>query len=477
MIIAVDVGTSSLKIGLVDLKGRVLRSYVHEIPLHIENLTAEHDLEFIWKAIKNGIRIVSKGYEGRIEAIALSTYLHGLGVLDKDFSIVVNVMTHLDRRCHSEQGFIEKVGYEIYSRTGCPPIFVFPLCKARWLRKIGMLKTGHRITFVKDYIAYKLSGIHAVDHGVASGTGFLNIHELKWDPKALEIAELDESMLPILYEGSKVFEYVTVKDLGLEKVAVVLSSFDGALQNIGYSIYEDKAVLNLGSTAVVRTLLTECIMDKSSEMRFFTYYAAEGYRVIGGASNNGMMAIDWLRNLLKVEELELHSEAVCREGIYVLPFIAGERYPFRDPNLTLTMIGLRLGHGRAHIFRGLVEGIGFTVKYILKAMDENGVGISSLHCAGGGCSNTLLIQILANIFCKPIALHKDPRNAVILGAIATALKALGYIKSVREASLESSLIETYIYPSAQLCREYDMCFKKFLDLVKMARERLPKVIY
>lgn len=475
MIIAVDIGTSSLKVGLVDPSGRIVKSYVQDIPLNMpQSFAAEHSLEFIWGKVREGIEKVSRGYESKVEAVALSSYLHGLGVLDKNFNVVVNIMTHLDKRCFPEQELIEKHGYELYARTGCPPLFVFPLCKARWLRKAGMLRREHRVTFVKDYVTYRLSGLHAIDYGVASGTGLLNIHELKWDSKALEIAELDESMLPELYEGSIILDYITMSDLGLEKVALVLGSFDGALQNIGYSVYENEAVINLGSTAVIRLLSTKYAVDMNPEMRFFTYYAAEGYRAIGGASNNGMIVIDWLKNLLGTGELEVIDRAVCKDGVFVLPFLAGERYPFRDPNLTLTVTGLRLEHRREHVFRGSIEGIGFTLKYILKALEENNVTIGSLHCAGGGCQNRALVQILANVLCKPIAIHRDPRNAVVLGATATALKALGYLKTIREATLEASLVESYVYPSTELCEDYVNCFEKFLHLVKTVKKNFPR---
>ncbi|MEM2851683.1 MAG: FGGY family carbohydrate kinase [Ignisphaera sp.] len=467
MIIAIDVGTSSTKVGLVDERGRIVESYIYSIPLSTStDLAAEHRLEAIWSAIWESIAMVSRLYRNRIEAVSLSTYLHGLGILDRGYNTVVDIMTHLDRRCYAEQKFIEEYGYELYSRTGCPPIFVFPLCKILWLRRTELLKPFHRLTFVKDYIVYRLSRYHVVDLGVASGTGLFNIHQLKWDSKALEIAGIDESMLPELHEGARIFDYISIGELGLEKVALILGGFDGALQNIGYGVYGERAVLNLGSTAVIRMLTPAPVIDRNPEMRFFTYYAADGYRVVGGASNNGMIAIEWMKSLTGVDKLILCEDVVCKDGVFVLPFIAGERYPFRDPNLTLTATGLRLEHKRDHLFRGLIEGIGFTIKYILTALEENGVDIKYLHCGGGGCNEPTLVRIFTDILCKPIAMHRDPRNATVLGATIVALKALGYIKSLVDAKLESSSIQFYTHPSGELCNVYSTCYRVFISLVK-----------
>ncbi len=468
MIIAIDIGTSGIKTALVDEQGNIIESYVQGISLSIPTaLAAEHTLESIWNIVRDGIEAISKRYRNKIEAISLSTYLHGLGVLDSSYNIVVNVMTHLDRRCYAEQKIIEEYGYELYARTGCPPLFVFPLCKTLWLKKRNLLKSFHRLTFVKDYIVYRLSGYHSIDLGVASGTGFLNIHNLKWDSKALEIAGIDESMLPELHEGTKIFDYISIKGLDLEKIALVLGSFDGALQNIGYSVYGERAVLNLGSTAVVRTLVPYPVIDRSQEMRFFTYYAADGYRAIGGASNNGMTAINWMKSIVGVDRLTVYEGVMCSDGVFVLPFIAGERYPFRDPNLTLTATGLRLEHGQNHLFKGLIEGIGLTIRYIVMALEENGVNIGYLHCGGGGCSDSSIVKFFADILCRPIAIHRDPKNATTLGAVVVALKALGYIESLVNVKLNSADIQSYIYPSNELCDIYGLCLKKFLQLVKV----------
>lgn len=471
MIVSVDVGTSSVKIGLVSNDVKILRSYVSEVPLITETaLAAEHDLKLLWDLTLRGIREVVRGYEGSVEAVSLSTYLHGLAILDSEFNVVSNVMTHLDRRPSNMQKFLEEHGSELYKRTGCPPIFVFPTCKALWLRTQGILKSSLKLCFVKDYITYKLAGRHVVDYGVASGTGFLNINNLKWDSLALEISQVSEGMLPELYEGAKVYDYINLRDVGInDKVALVLGSFDGALQNIGYGAFGSEAVLNLGSTAVIRTLLHELVLDKSPEARFFTYYAADGYRAIGGASNNGMVVIEWLKKLLNIESLPLTKNIACKEGVYALPYLIGERYPFRDPNLALTLLGLHLEHGSDYVIRSVIEGIALTVKTILLALEENGIKIDKVHCAGGGCSNIELVETFSNVLCKPIAIHLSPRDAVVLGASGTALRALGYVKSLDHLRDKSNEQPTNMYPTLEKCFTYDYCLKTFSKLVKNAR--------
>lgn len=471
MFLSIDIGTSSVKAGLVDLNGYIVKTHVHDVPSRDQ--AVEHNIEYVWKVVVETIKNVSKGYENKIEALVFGSY-YAVGVLNKDYNVVANAITHLDRTRVAGLEDLEKEGYEFYKRTGSPPLFMLAPCRTKYLKERGFLSSGCKLTFVKDYVIHKLTGIHAIDYGLASVTGLMNIHDLTWDSKALEVAELDESMLPTLYEGSEVLEYVTLSNIGLEKVAIVPGSFDGALQALSYGIYgkEGHALLGLGSTAIIRYPTREPILDKNSEMRFSLYYGVEGYRLAGGASNNGMTAINWLKALFKAGELEAAEKLACMDGIYILPFIAGERFPFRDLGLKLTITGLRLEHSRNYIFRGLLEGIGFVLKYMLNALEENGVNVEYLHGAGGGFEDPLVTKVISDVLCKPIVIHAYPRYSTILGGAIAALKALSYIGSVVEAKLEPSIIKSHIHPSKEACEDYRKCFDKFLTLVGIARKYL-----
>jgi gluconokinase len=472
VIIGVDVGTSSVKVALVSGSGAVVR----EVTVGLDLLTAEggaaeHSPRQIYSAVVEGIKAVVKGFESEVEAISLSNYLHGVASLDLSMNPLTNILTHLDTRAGAFQYKLLDVGRELYERTGCPPIFVYPLTKILWLREGRGFKDFKRVTFVKDYIIYRLSGVWVLDYGVASGTGLMNIHSLKWDDLALSVAGIDESALPELVEGSRVVEYIDIPELGLNKVALVPGSFDGALQNIGYSIYGEDAALNLGSTAVVRVLRRDVVVDRSPEMRFFCYYAADGYRAIGAASNNGMTFLEWVRrNIAGGVDWRRICEDVknvkpCSDGVIVLPFIGGERFPYRDPYIRLTVLGVGVSHDLRHVLRASMEGVAFVLKAIVNALEENGVKISMLHCSGGGCSIGELVKIVSEATCKSVALYDESvaRMASTLGAVAVALRALGHYSSIDTVKFEHVKGRRLgvIEPELSMCEAYNSCFKRF----------------
>lgn len=478
MIVSVDIGTSSVKVSLISLEGNVVRWASHPVETMSPELgAAEHDLEALYQALLKGVKSVVEGYESRVEAITFSCYLHGVAILDRERKPLTRVITHLDTRAGKYQSTVESYGNELYRRTGCPPIFVYPLVKLPWLREKLRLNEKYYLTFVKDYLIYRLTGLTILDYGTASGTGLMNVHSLKWDDLALNVAGVDESMLPQLTEGASVVEYVSIPELGLRNVALVPGSFDGALQNIGYSVYGEEAALNLGSTAVIRTLSKEVVIDRDLRMRFFCYYAADGYRAIGAASNNGMSSLEWIRgNLLgdvswnTVEE-EVSKIKPCSDGVVVLPFIGGERFPYRNPYLRLTIVGPSVSHSRAHIARASFEGVAFILKAILDALEENSVIIKTLHCGGGGCGVSSLVRIVADTCCKPVVTYREDvaRLTSSIGAAAVAIRALKYSTGIDNVKFEfvSKSKLGAVEPEESACVTYRRCYEKFSRVLSL----------
>ncbi|HIE56520.1 MAG TPA: hypothetical protein EYP90_15350 [Chromatiaceae bacterium] len=247
-------------------------------------------------------------------------------------------------------------------------------------------------------------------------------------------------------------------------------------------MYETEAAINLGSTAVLRVLLPKAVLDRDARMRFFAYYAADGFWAVGGASNNGSTAVDWAaRVLFRLEnvlgrELGEHASSLiarsaekvppCSGGVYVLPFVAGERFPFRDPWLRFTVLGMSLDHDHRHVARALFEGISFVVKAMNEALRENGVEVAKAHCGGGGCQNPLMVRVLANVLCTPVVVYggEVARAATALGAAVTLMRALGHVPSITKAELRAVRegVVGVVEPDRDLCNAYSECYSRFV---------------
>ncbi len=486
LFISVDLGTTSIKTFLLRSDGSICRSHVEDINTIIDPSIrgVEQSLGEVRLKFFNSLKHVVRGYEGAVSGITFSSYGYSMVCLNRDFQPTSNVMTYIDGRAVEEQEHLERYGIELYRRTGCPPLYIYPIARLLWLKTRGKLGSIARISFVKDYIAYLLSKSWYVDLGIASTTGLLNTYRLAWDDMALNIVGIDEKSLPELIDGSKTLEYVTVPELKLEKIPMSLGSMDGLLQNLAYSLYRGEAAMNLGSSAAIRLVTKEVVIDRSERMRLYHYYLADNYRVTGAIFNNGMSALEWFRGLIgsdwnSITE-SVREGASCAEGIYVLPFALGEALPFRDPYMRFSILGLTLGNDVGSLFRAAFEGLGHLFKEAVEALRDNGIEVTEVHCGGGGCLVKKAVEIISNVMCKPVVVYREDvsRGASALGALVTLLRALNYVGDLSEVRFESvdKLKSEVIKPSQNLCRTYDECRSKYLEVVEALSELYRKLL-
>lgn len=484
-ILTVDIGTTNVKAAIVDEQGRVTRVASREVPLlSPEPGAAEHSPLAILGAVSETSNIVSRN--STVDAVALSCYQHGLLVVDKEFRPLTNVITHMDWRSTPYVSEIESraEALELYRRTGCPPLFVYALPKIIWLKSVKRdVSSGNsRFLLLKDFIIAKAVGEPFIDYGNASGSQLFNIHSLKWDDLALELASISEEQLAEPVEGARVLcelkgkgaKFFGVKD----GTPLVPGTFDGAAQNFGYLLEKtDEGVLNLGTTAVVRLLSGETVLDLQN-MRTFCYYAASGRWAFGGSTNNGGSVLKWLRDSLgnlEVSAAELLNvnpyELLCKEaenappgsnGLLFIPFMAGERFPFRDPYSRGVLIGLRYDHRKSHLIRAFLEGVAFTVKALVEAIDRLGFKLVRLYGSGGGMKSRLWAEIIANATGIPIIRVKEGEHASNRGLAALAFTALGSVRDFHELNWSLEAVDT-VEPEPGLVRAYDEAYSRFLE--------------
>lgn len=484
-ILAVDIGTTNVKASVVDERGRVLRVVLRELRLLSPTPgSAEHSPAELLSSVHYACKEAAKG--ASVEAVALSCYQHGLLAVDRDLKPLTNILTHMD--CRSAP-YVQRVEqecdpFELYGRTGCPPLFVYALPKILWLKHEcpHIAAQASYYLLVKDYIIAKTTGAPYIDYGNASGSQLFNINSLKWDDLALRLVEIDESQLAEPVEGARVLCELNREGaelFGIEAgTPLVPGTFDGAAQNFGLGVTGGaEAALNLGTTAVVRMHSRAPMLD-SGAMRLFCYYAACGYWAFGGSTNNGGSVLRWLRDTLgwpEVAAAELLGEdpydILCAEAetvppgssdLLFLPFMAGERFPFRDPYLRGALLGLRYDHRKGHIIRAFMEGVAMTIRAIVEALTEVGCKPCRLVGGGGGLKSKLWASIVSNVTHLPVVRTVGGEHASNRGVAALALVALGAIDSP-DKMIEMREVMDVIEPSEGLVDVYDALYRKFVE--------------
>ncbi|MGC9085880.1 MAG: gluconokinase [Thermoproteota archaeon] len=499
LVLTIDVGSTNMKGLVINTEGKVVDRQVREITLYLEDMFAGHEPRELLESFTFMLKYFGKKFGKDIEAISTTTYNHSMLLVNHKGEPLTKVITHHDRRAAEvEQELLKKIDpYELYKETGAPPIFVFMPYKLYWFMKKEpqTFQEARYFLFCKDYLLWKSGLIREpyIDLATASGGGVVNLKKLKYSEKVLDLLGVDESKFPKLHEGGKSFDFVPPKvaeEYGFNSnTKIVLATFDGAAQNFGLGLTEKGTVLNIGTTGVIRKLSKQVVLDKSLEMRFFTYYAANGLYAVGGASNSSGDCLRWFRdNFGQVEtiagniigkeaysifDLEAEKVPAGSEGLIFLPFLTGERFPYRDPNLVGAFFGISRSCKKAHFIRSIMEGVGYVIRAIGEALLENSVSLDEVYFVGGGSKSKLWAQILADILNTQINVVVGGEDATNYGAAALAFNALGLIK-IEEFSSRWVKIKEKVAPIAKNRTVYEENYAMFAELVKLMKNTKKK---
>lgn len=456
--VGMDIGTTSTKAVLYDLKGNVIAYDNNLYPLYRDAKgMAEEDPEEILQAVILGLKNVLKSADlttGKLHGVSFSSANQSLIALDENHNPLTRVITWADTRATSYADELKEsgVGSSIFSRTGTPIHPMSLLCKLLWLKNevSNVYDNAKYYCGIKEYVFYRLLGTWKMDISVASGTGIFNILELDWDKEALELTGVSVDQLPKIvdaYEQTTGMLPELAKEIGYPvETPFIQGAFDGALSNLGVgALKEDEVAITIGTSGAVRVITDHPVIDP--KQRVFCYALTKDKWVIGGPVNNGGVVFRWARDnlfdsekntakLLQQDTYELLTNIAKKVpagagGLVFLPFLGGERAPLWDANARGTFFGLTQLHTRAHMVKAVLEGIVYNLYTVLLALEEV-VGKPSVITATGGFSRSQLCrEILADVFETPI---KTPNNfeSSCLGAAIVGMKSLGLVNDLDE---------------------------------------------
>jgi len=495
-ILTVDIGTTNVKAAIFDEQGKTLSLARTEVAIYspVPGSAIQHLDELYEATIRSAKNAVKMAHVGKVDAIAFSAQMHGLGAIDDKGGELLPLITYLDTRPAIA---VEKLGemvdsYRLYENTGCPPLFIYPLTKFIWLSLTmpNIIEKARWFVSAKDYVTYKILGEPYIDKSVISGSQLLDIHKLTWSDLALSLIGVDESKLPHLCNGEEILQTSPkhfTESLGLSEGApIVLGASDGALHSVGLGAIERSLLaLNIGTSGAIRSVSEWPLIDKSNDMRFFCYYLGYGLRLLGGAINNAGIGLRWFRDefghfeaamakLLNEDPYNLLTKQAenvkaTAEKLLILPFFSGERFPVRDPYAKCVIFGLTLRHRKAHVIRALMESCIYTLKWIYDAMLENEIKGKTIRTGGGGAKSLLWRQIQADVFGLPIE-KTSVEEVSLLGAAMMGLVAIGVYNSLREAAESMIEIVDEQHPNMENHNEYEKAYHLFKKLYSVAKD-------
>jgi gluconokinase len=478
--LGVDIGTTSVKAVAFSAAGEVVgREQEHYPMLHPAPDRSELDPDVVARAVSGCINSVVAAARPSLPAmISFSSAMHSFLAVDAAGKPLTTCMIWADNRAAGIAGQLRETsqGMEFYRTTGVPVHAMTPLCKLVWLRQNepAIFQDAFRFIGIKEYIFQHLFGEIAVDTAVASATGLMNIRTLQWDAGILRYLSVDASRLSPLVSPGHTIRYDAAKAgpsfaLSLPAgVPVVIGASDGASANLSTGAVGPHSMsVTIGTSGAARMVIEGAETDE--DMRTFCYHVKNNCYIVGGASNNGAIVLQWLKeDLLQTDEdyAQLFSLAsgvgAGSEDLLFIPYILGERAPIWNSAARGVFFGLGIGHTKAHLVRAALEGVVYNVYSIGKILVEKKQP-RELHASGGFVRSPLWLQILADVFnLKVLVFGEDESSA--LGAVVIGMEALGGVRAAPRKPLA-------VYePDAARHAVYMKGFEKFGRIYQLIRK-------
>lgn len=474
--IGVDLGTSAVKLLLMDEKGNIKNIVSKEYPLSFpKSGWSEQNPEDWYEKSVEGIKELVDGFEKeQVAGISFGGQMHGLVTLDEKDQVIRPAILWNDSRSTKETDYFnEVIGKETLSKYTANIAFTgFTAPKILWMKenepeKFAKIK---KIMLPKDYLAYRLSGAFCSDYSDASGMLLLDVEHKCWSKEMMELCGITEEQLPTLYESYDVvgtLKEEVAKELGLPvTVKVIAGAGDNAAAAIGTgTVGEGNCNISLGTSGTIFISSKQFKVDPHNALHSFAH--ADGhYHLMGCMLSAASCNKWWMEEILKTTDFDKEQEEIVTLGenqVFYLPYLMGERSPHNDPKARATFIGMTMDTTREEMTQAVLEGVIFALRDSLEVARSLGIKIERTKICGGGAKSLLWKKMVANILNLKVEVIESEQGPALGGAILAAV-GCGEYEDVESAVRQFVTVVETIEPEQELVEKYEERYQKFKQI-------------
>lgn len=496
-LIGIDIGTSATKTVLFDENCQVVRSSSQEYPLYQpQNGWAEQEpLDWygaVLKTVKDVVR-TSGVPAADIKGIGLSGQMHGLVMLNEKNEVIRPAIIWCDQRTGKEcEEITRRVGKErLIEITANPALTGFTASKILWVRnhEAENYRACRHILLPKDYVRFRMTGDYATEVSDASGMQLLDVPNRCWSQEILEKLEIDEALLPKVYESPEVTGHITAEfaeRTGLTVDTVVVGGAgDNAAAAVGTGIVEDgRAFTTIGTSGVVFAHTSAPRIDPQGRVHTFCCAVPGCWHVMGVTQAAGL-SLKWFRDnlaekykdeavLKKVDAYDLINEDVAKVSIgshrlLYLPYLMGERTPHLNPECRGVFFGLSAIHTKADMLRAVMEGVSYSLADCFGILKEMHVDVNEMMACGGGGKSRIWRQMLADMYNCEVKTIKAQEGPALGVAILAGVGA-GIFRDVPSACRQFIEQDTWCQPEPAAHAYYEKGHRLYQKLYVQLKE-------
>ncbi len=488
--IGIDLGTSAVKLLLMDGEGKILNVLSREYPLSFPHPGwSEQDPDDWIRETWTGIRELISGFDAsQIGGIGAGGQMHGLVVLDENDQVIRPAILWNDGRTADEVDFLnDEIGKEKLSAMTANIAFAgFTAPKLLWMKKNEPENFARirKIMLPKDYVNYRLSGVHCTDYSDASGMLLLDVKNKCWSEEMLSLCGLTKAQMPQLFESYEPVGTIlpsVASVLGLpQNVVIAAGAGDNAAAAIGTgTVGEGGCNISVGTSGTIFISSEHFGVDKNNALHSFAH-ADGNYHLMGVVLSAASCNKWWMEEILKTGDFSGEQKAITpdklgRNHVFFLPYLMGERSPINDTNARGTFIGLTMDNTRADMTLAVLEGVAFAIRDSLEIARSLGNTITSSRICGGGAKSPLWRKIFANVCnlnIESIAAEEGPGY----GGAMLAMVACGEypnVKTIAEKFVQVTAVEK---PDPSLVALYEDRYQRFKAIYPSVKKLFPMLI-
>jgi xylulokinase len=428
-LVGIDVGTSSAKgIAIDPDTGQVLATAEREYPVSSPHAGWMEQQPEEWLSATQVVIARLRAETSEILGIGFSGQMHGLVCLDAEGSVIRPAILWNDQRSAPQCAILEAGdGLERLLRlTGNRALPGFTAPKLLWMRENepDAYERIRRICLPKDFVRDHLVGTHCMDVADASGTLFLDVGARLWSSELLSWLDIPLWWLPQLAESTEVVGT-------LDGVPVAAGAGDQAAAAVGAGITGPGPLsVVLGTSGVVLAATKDYLSDREGRVHAFCHAVPDRWMVMGvmlSAAGSLAWYHDTLLPDVAYDAMLDEAERITpgSEGLTFLPYLAGERTPYADPDARGAFCGLSVTHGRGALTRAVLEGVAFALRDCLDTVHDVGATTARGRVSGGGSRSRLWLQIVATSLEIPLEIMATDQGsafgAALLGGVASGV--------------------------------------------------------
>ena len=480
--IGVDLGTSAVKLLLMDGGGKIRKIVSKDYPLYFPHPGwSEQKPEDWFEKSMEGIKELVDGCDkSEVAGISFGGQMHGLVALDKEDRVIRPAILWNDGRTGEETDYLnQKIGKDRLSAYTANIAFAgFTAPKILWMKKHEPenFEKICKIMLPKDYLAYCLSGSFCTDVSDASGMLLMDVKNRCWSKEMMEICQITEEMLPKLYESYEVVGTLKpeiAKELGLsEQVKVIAGAGDNAAAAVGTGTVGDgRCNISLGTSGTIFISSKSFGVDRNNALHSFAHSDGH-YHLMGCMLSAASCNKWWNEDILKTADFAAEQADIKKLGenqVFFLPYLMGERSPHNNPDARGMFIGMSMDTAREDMTQAVLEGVTFGLRDSLEVAKSLGIKIERTEICGGGAKSPLWKKILANIMNLKVDVIESEEGPALGGAMLAAVGCGEYPDVETIAEKVVKVVDT-VEPEPELVAKYEERYQKFKKIYPAVKE-------